>query len=237
MPQLNRTREIRVYLPPAYGQSKKRFPVIYLQDGENIEDSVGLYSFNLLRRMDSLYALGKSQSVIVAIFSSSKHRDNEYNISEDGEGNEYINFIAFTLKPYIDKNFKTISTKENTIIAGIGKGAVIALYANFKMPEVFGKAGIFSLDIGNSNLLKEMALSLTPTFNNKLFFYNNGNDDEEDLLMIEELTDIIGQKSSAMVYKMMDNLLDSKETAWAKWFPEFTLWMNANGYNYVIKPW
>jgi predicted alpha/beta superfamily hydrolase len=237
MPQLNRTREVRIYLPSGYGQSKKHFPVIYMQDGEKIEDTVGLYPFYILHRMDSLYTLGKSQSIIVAIFSSSTHRDKEYNPFQEGEGSEYVKFIAFTLKPFIDKHFKTIPTKENTIIAGMEQGAVIALYATIKMPQVFGKAGIFSLDITNAALLKEMALTLSTSFNNKLFFYSNSNDKEVDQLQLEGIADIIGQQSSAMVYKMMDNLPGSNEAAWAKWFPEFTLWMNADGYNYVIKPW
>lgn len=237
IPQLNRTREIRIYLPPGYGQSKKRFPVIYLQDGERIEDSLGSYPFYILHRMDSLYALGKSQSIIVAIFSSVQHRDTEYNPFENGEGGKYLEFIANTLKPFIDKSFKTLSTKENTIIAGSEKGALISLYATITMTGVFGKAGIFSLDVTHAALLKELVLTLSTSFNNKLFFFSKGNDSEDDQVLLEELTDIIGQKTSAMVYKMMDNLPVSREVAWEKWFPEFTLWMNADGYNYVIKPW
>ncbi|MEO6406723.1 MAG: alpha/beta hydrolase-fold protein [Ferruginibacter sp.] len=234
MPQLYRKREIRVYLPPGYNQVKKRFPVIYLQDGERVEDSIGSKPLYMLSRMDSLYAAGKSQCIIVGIFSSPEYRQREYNPFDNGEGVKYINFLTNTLKPFIDKSFKTLPGKDHSIIAGINQGATIALYATLSRPNIFGKAGIFSPDLSSIDSLKSVVLNLSPAFDNKLFFYSTVNVDQTKF---EDLTDIIGQKSSAMIYKMMENISDEKGNALARWFPEFTLWMNADGYNYVFKPW
>ncbi len=64
--------------------------------------------------------------------------------SNKGEGNEYVDFLVKTLKPFIDKNYRTAKDKANTAIAGSSMGGLISLYAVLKYPKVFGAAGVFS---------------------------------------------------------------------------------------------
>ena len=61
-----------------------------------------------------------------------------------GEGDEYVDFLVKTLKPFIDKKYRTERDKANTAIAGSSMGGLISLYATLKYPKVFGVAGVFS---------------------------------------------------------------------------------------------
>src|SRR4030095_10515285 len=74
---------------------------------------------------------------------------NEYNPYDHekfgrGEGELYVDFLAKTLKPYIDKNYRTKKDAANTLIAGSSMGGLISMYAVIKYPKTFGKAGVFS---------------------------------------------------------------------------------------------
>ena len=69
MPQLNRERKIWVYLPPNYEQSSKRFPVLYMQDGQNIFDNKTSYAGEwkvdeTLNKLSKVYGLNL---IVVAI--------------------------------------------------------------------------------------------------------------------------------------------------------------------------
>jgi metallo-beta-lactamase class B len=61
-----------------------------------------------------------------------------------GDGDAYVDFLAKTLKPYIDARYRTLPDRRNTGVAGSSMGGVISLYAALKYPEVFGAAGVFS---------------------------------------------------------------------------------------------
>ena len=61
-----------------------------------------------------------------------------------GEGDQYTNFLALTIKPYIDAHYRTRPDAAHTAIAGSSMGGLIALYAGLKYPQVFGRVGVFS---------------------------------------------------------------------------------------------
>ncbi len=114
IPQLNRTRRIWIYLPNDYGTTKKRFPVLYMHDGQNLFDEAtsGFGEWGVDECLDSLFRQGKKECIVIGIDNGAK-RMNEYNPYEfkpygNGEGDKYVDFLANTLKPYIDKNFRTL---------------------------------------------------------------------------------------------------------------------------------
>jgi predicted alpha/beta superfamily hydrolase len=166
MPQLNRKRTIRIYLPSEYEVSDKKYPVIYMHDAQNLFDKT-VSAFGMIwevaETMDRLYNEGKSEGVIiVGIDNGCENRYNEYspwhneevsnllvklkdNLSyAGGEGFEYIDFIVKTLKPYIDLNYRTLDDRENTAISGSSMGGFISLAAGIKYQEVFSKIAAFS---------------------------------------------------------------------------------------------
>ena len=241
MPQLNRHRRIVIYLPENYKKSAKRYPVIYMQDGQNLFDNytAGFGEWGIDECLDSLIKKGKKGCIVVGIDNGPK-RLNEYNPYTfeqfgNGEGDAYVNFIVETLKPYIDKKFRTMPNKENTIIAGSSMGGLISYYAMLKHPMVFGKAGVFSPAFWTADGIKNLTDSLGNKINGLLFFYMGALEGEKYLADMLNIGDRLAKVSSSYIYTTIDSEGEHNEQAWRKWFAEFYEWISADGYNYVIK--
>lgn len=171
MPQLDRYRKIWIYLPADYSESKKRYPVIYMQDGQHLFDEatsqgrIGPIEWAVDETLDT----ASFQSIIVAINHQDNYEDREPEFyfhpnsqHPNVEGQQYVAFIVETLKPYIDTHYRTIPDKQQTAIAGSSLGGLVSLYAGLYYPEIFGVLGVFSpslwLDEGNlENDLKKLA--------------------------------------------------------------------------------
>ena len=79
------------------------------------------------------------------VFSEYAPYDFESNKTKiKAEGKQYVDFLANTLKPFIDGKYRTKKSFENTTIAGSSMGGLISLYAVIQYPQVFGNAGVFS---------------------------------------------------------------------------------------------
>lgn len=240
IPQLNRARRIWIYLPKGYNETQKRYPVLYMQDGQNIFDEYtsAFGEWGVDECLDSLIAGGKPAGIVVGI--DGPKRLNEYNPYAfrdfgEGEGDRYLDFIVQTLKPFIDKNFRTLASKENTIIAGSSMGGLISYYAMIKQPQVFGKAGIFSPTFWTAPAINQLTDSLAGKLNGKFFFYIGGQEGDAFIKDMEAIQESLGEKSQAMIYSVIDANGMHNEKAWRKWFAEFYCWIMADGFNYVIK--
>lgn len=151
IPQLNRKRTIRMYFPPNYS-SGKRFPVIYMHDGQNLFDESTAFSgeWNVDETLDSLYTYYGFSCIVVGIYHGEKERINELSpwvndsLKLGGDGDKYAKFIVKTLKPFIDSHFRTLPDRDNTAIFGSSMGGLMSLYMALEYPDVFSKAGIFS---------------------------------------------------------------------------------------------
>lgn len=151
MPELDRQRSIRLYLPPSYHHSDKRYPVIYMHDGQNLFDD--LTSFAGEWGVDeSLNQLAEKQGfevIVVGIDNSDDFRMNELSPwgnkrFGEAQGKQYMDFIVEVVKPYIDTNFRSKADRIHTAIMGSSMGGLISHYAVHAYPDVFSKAGIFS---------------------------------------------------------------------------------------------
>lgn len=150
IPQLgNRERTIRVFLPRNYFTTDRAFPVLYMQDGQNLfdpETSYGGRDWQIAKTMDKM-PLAK-QVIIVGIDNGESNRINEYAPFESknggGEGDAYLQFIVETLKPFIDNEYRTQPQREATGIAGSSMGGLISFYAGLRYSDIFGKIGPMS---------------------------------------------------------------------------------------------
>lgn len=245
MPQLNRSRRIWIYLPPGYKKGHKHYPVLYMHDGQNLFDELesAYGEWGVDECLDSLIEKGKPACIVIGIDNGGNKRMSEYNSYEftwkrdtssttfSPEGDAYLNFISKTLKPYIDKHYRTLSSKENTVIAGSSMGGLISYYAVLKYPDVFGKAGIFSPAFWTASEINDLTDSLDGSLKGKYFFYMGGKEDDDDLNRMIEIKDKVGKNSSAMVYSVVDPNGKHNEQAWRKWFAEFYNFIMADGYN------
>lgn len=241
IPQLNRTRRIWVYLPEGYARSKKHYPVLYMQDGQNLFDALtsSYGEWGVDECLDSLISQGKQACIVVGI-DNGPQRMNEYNPYEfqnfgKGEGDAYLDFLTETLKPFIDKKYRSLPQKENTMIAGSSMGALIAYYAMLKQPAVFGKAGIFSPAFWTAPAMYTLTDSLAAKVNGKFFFYIGRKEGEALVKDMQQIQDILGERSAAMIYSVIDPAGKHQEKAWRKWFAEFYNWMMADGFNANMK--
>lgn len=173
MPQLSREKQIWIYLPPGYGNDeRKRFPVLYVQDGQYLFEALssstdnpyineslvrkllhGLRwygSWQVDKRLDRLFAESKiDRIIVVGISSGDGNRTAEYSPwpwqdAPVPEGAYYAEFVVRTLKPYIDSHYLTLSGRSDTGIAGSSMGGLLALYAGLKYQNVFSKVAALS---------------------------------------------------------------------------------------------
>ena len=250
IPQLNRTRRIWAYLPEDYSTSKKRYPVLYMNDGQNLFDyhTSDLDEWGVDEILDSLIAKGKQACIVIGIDNGGDSRMNEYNLrelvlngSDSGskeflpEGNAYIDFLVNTLKPYIDKKYRTATGPVNTIIAGSSMGGLISYYAALLEPHIFGKAGIFSPSFWTNPSIRSFTDSLAGRISSKFFFYAGTKESDNMIADIKAVQEVLGEGSSAMIYSVIDPEGEHNTRYWRKWFAEFYVWMMADGFNTVIK--
>jgi predicted alpha/beta superfamily hydrolase len=157
MPGLNRTRQLRLYLPPDYADTDKRYPVLYMHDAQNLFDAATSYAgeWGVDETLNALAKAGKLELIVVAIDNGESKRMTELNPwpnAEFGsEGKEYAEFIVNVVKPYIDQHYRSKSDRLNTAIMGSSMGGLISHYAINQYPQVFSKAGIYSPSYWVSN--------------------------------------------------------------------------------------
>lgn len=151
MPQLGRNRRIWIQLPLDYDFSQKNYPVLYMHDGQNLFDNSTSFSgeWEVDESINKLFQSGDYGAIVVGIDNGGANRLAEYTPWPNptfggGEGIKYARFIVETLKPYIDKNYRTKADRENTGIMGSSLGGLISMYMAIEYQEIFGKAGIFS---------------------------------------------------------------------------------------------
>ncbi|MEO6229131.1 MAG: alpha/beta hydrolase-fold protein [Ferruginibacter sp.] len=241
IPQLDRTRRVWLYLPPDYAKSTRRYPVIYMNDGQNLFDdyTAPFGEWAVDESIDSLVKKNKPACIVVGIDNGEKSM-NEYNPYEykdfgKGEGDAYVDFLAKSLKPYIDKQYRTMPGSKTTVVAGSSMGGLISYYAMLKYPSVFGKGGIFSPAFHTAPQIQHLTDSLGKQLTGKIFFYMGEKEGKENIDEMIDVTETLGRKSSAIVYIVLDPDAERNEAAWRKWFPDFYEWTLANGFNDVIK--
>ncbi len=211
MPQLHRSRRIWLYLPPGYESSKEKYPVIYMHDGQNLFDEATSFAgeWGIDEYLDSIYSMGKKAAIIVGIDNGQVKRMVEYNPYTfqqfgEGEGDKYVDFLVKNLKPYIDRNYRTLKNKQNTFIAGSSMGGLISFYAILKYPKVFGGAGVFSPAFWTAPGIDNMVRTHAAAMSSRIFFYAGGKEGNSMLPNMARITNEIRQYSRSKIKEVID---------------------------------
>lgn len=162
-PELNEIIKIDVWTPKGYTDSKK-YPVIYMHDGQNLFDSNSTWNhqaWEIDSVLGTLIADKKVEpAIVVGIHSVDTTRigdlmpERVVEMTPSGEvrdfidlmcrgqyrADEYLSFIVNTLKPIIDDKFSTLTDRKSTSIMGSSMGGLISIYGVTEYPEVFGAA-------------------------------------------------------------------------------------------------
>ena len=149
-PQLGNERTLRIYLPPSYGNdSARRYPVLYMHDGQNLFDpktaSYGT-EWNIDEVVDRLVRQGEMEEVIVVGIDNTSDRIGEYTGSSDpqyggGKLDAYAAFVAQTVKPWVDRQYRTKPGREHTAVMGSSLGALASIGIAQRYPQLFSMAG------------------------------------------------------------------------------------------------
>ena len=180
IPQLKTTRKIWIYLPPDYATSGKKYPVVYMEDGQNLFNDATSFSgeWKVDETLNAEYAQKKTDAIVIGIENGGAERLNEYSPWKNskyggGKGDLYADFLANTLKPYIDKHYRTLSQPKYTALIGSSMGGLISFYAGVKYPNTFGKLGIFSPSFwfAKQDLIFYLRKNAKKLKNSKIYFY------------------------------------------------------------------
>lgn len=239
-------KDIYIHTPKGYKKdSKEKYPVIYMTDGQNLFDN-GATSHGCWSVAESVRSMQKNVGksvIIVGIDDSTSNRDSELtpNIGkvvdvssvdggsfENGTGKFYSDFVVNTVMPYIEKNYNVYTDREHTAIAGSSSGGIESFYIGMEHPDKFGAIGAlspaFSLFSDKTwvKYLKSKKLDKNKPF---VYIYNGDSDDLEKYLkkgavsMVDNLKKV-GYNDKDIMLRVYDKGMHT-EKFWRAVFPEF----------------
>ena len=231
IPQLNRYRRIWIYLPDSYHNSGKRYPVLYMHDGQNVFEDTTAFAgeWGVDEALDTLGPQTK-EVIVVAIDNGGDKRLNEYSPYDmerfgKGEGDAYIDFLVKTLRPYINKNYRTKKCGKHNYIAGSSMGGLISFYALLKYPKKFGGAAVFSPAFWIAPQIKETIAQRGKKVKRKIYFFAGQKESES---MVPDMLTVFNQMNKTSKAKMTVVVRSEgkhNEATWRAEFPLFYRWI------------
>ena len=233
IPQLNKTRKIWALLPHDYDNSSESYPVMYLQDAQNLfNESAEFGNWEIDKKLAvmSEYKIGKI--IIIAIEHADEDRIKEYNVGKTilgkGEGKKYIRFVRDTLKPFIDSNFRTKKEQEFTGIGGSSMGGLVSIFSGLQNPDVFGRLMIFSPSLWVVPEIKISSKKATVA-DTKIYLYGGG---QESQTMVSDMKSFKQKLISSTFIKENTKINLSinpkgkhNEIYWSDEFPKAIEWL------------
>ena len=237
LPSLQRTRKIWVYLPKGYTDTEKRYPVIYMHDGQNLFDD--LHAFGSEWGIDETLDAERGNMIIIGIENGAEHRMSEYMLYDHpdhgaAEGILYLKDICEVLKPFVDSALRTKPDREHTCIAGSSMGGLISFYAGLYFPQIFGVVGIFSpaLWLDAPRIFTEVQEVAERNIHSNEFlpsqrwyFYAGAMESETMVAEVASMVKIFRQYHYMDITYQIDAGGIHDEAVWKNYFPEFYKWI------------
>jgi len=228
------SHKIWVYVPPNYHTSKKKFPVIYMHDAQNLFDVTTSYAgeWKIDETLNNLYKTTGKGFIVIAVENGGEERINEYTPWKHekyggGKGAIYIDFLKNTLKPYIDANYRTKKQAKHTAIIGSSLGGLISYYGGLKYPETFGKIGALSTSFWFSNTVEDFTKKYSKNKTSKLYLLvgkKEGKDLVLNTIKYKKMLLETGFKSKNITSKINPEGTHN-EAFWSSAFLEVITWL------------
>jgi len=231
-PQLRNARDILLWLPPSYQRSRRHYPVIYMQDAQNLFDPATSFGGQTWHVGETMTALGREgiEAIVVGIPHMGEQRIVEYNpfpSRHPGRGEQYIEFLLETLKPLVDRDFRTLPMRERTGIVGSSMGALIGLYAFLHPSHGFGFVGALSPAFWFSRGAIYDYVEGARFVEGKIYL-DNGSRENSAWSMYMLLRDKGYQRGSELFY-IRERGAGHHESAWARRLPKALRWLLRQG--------
>jgi predicted alpha/beta superfamily hydrolase len=236
IPQLDRYRKVWALLPYDYYVSNKNYPVLYLQDAQNLfNEGSGYGNWEIDKKLSILAEYGRGDVIVIAIEHGSEERIKEYifdndNVANGSEGKKYIRFIADTLKPFVDENYRTKKDRENTGIGGSSLGALISIYSGFLYPEVYSKLLIFSPSLWVEPNNNFPMMNFRVPYKTKIYLYGGGQEGSKMVKRIRVFEEYLKrwEKKNLFDFEFKTNVNPEgthNEFYWSQEFPRAIEWL------------
>jgi predicted alpha/beta superfamily hydrolase len=147
-------REVQVWLPPGYEQATaRRYPVLYLQDGQNLFDHLAAGAeWQVDETAQRLVLAGAVQPMIIVAVASNAQRVLDYTPwpdavdgrSQGGGAAAYGHYLVEELKPWIDAQYRTQPQREATALGGSSLGGLLTMWLLGTQPQTFGAGLVVS---------------------------------------------------------------------------------------------
>lgn len=249
MPRLRHKRNIYALLPHDYHNNlKRRYPVLYLQDAQNLFNENAPYgNWAIDQKLAVLAELGLHEVIVIAIDHANEKRVSDYspynkeknaqNTSKKiktpkrSEGRKYIKFLVEVLKPYIDKRLRTHTGREHTGIGGSSMGGLISIYAGLIRPDIFSKLMVFSPSLWYAPKIYFKAMDLSHIEATKIYVYAGGKESKTMVPNVERLVNTIEDQadeatlSNIEICVSIDEVGEHSEKYWRDEFPKAVEWL------------
>ncbi len=239
--KLGKSRRVWIYLPEGYETSKKKYPVIYMHDGQNLFDELtGTFGeWGVDECLDTLGPQLKFSAIIVGIDNGGKDRLSEYSpydfkVKPDevnvwdvkGTGSQYLESLVYDLKPYIDQHYRTISNSKHTAICGSSMGGLISLYGIMRYPGVFGSAGVFSPAFWtNVNDLEKEIKENTTGWHGNVYMIAGELEGKKYTDNMNAIADLLRSQSKSNIIDRVIPAGQHNEAFWRSQLPYYFKWL------------
>ncbi len=178
-------RDVIVWLPPGYKRTKKRrYPVLYMHDGQNLFDPATSYTgitWRVGETLSRLIAEKQVKEVIVVGVYNTEQRLEEYSCSD--LGTRYRRFVAEQLKEFIDNEYRTLADRRNTAVMGSSMGGLVSFLTAWEHSQTFYQAACLSPTFiyDRSRAIKYLRISPPPAFPIRIYLDCGGRGGEKRL--------------------------------------------------------
>lgn len=206
---LGNKRHVWVYLPPGYETDReRRYPVLYIHDGQNVFDGSTSFIPNQEWRADeAAEALIRAKAVepviIVAVSNAGAARADEYlptrrtfrNHEMGGKADDYGRFLTDELMPEIERSFRAKKGPGETGLCGSSFGGVVTMYLGLNRPDVFGKLAVVSPSVWwDDRLLVKKVLALKDKHRQRIWLDMGTDEGADSVADATRLKDALVQK-------------------------------------------
>ena len=221
-------RELFVYLPPGYGQGNRRYPVLYLQDGQNL---LGRRGWDVIRAVERETQAGRArQAIMIGVNHAGAGRIHEYSPSHDrevgdgGGAKRYLRFVTDELKPWVDRTFRTLGDARHTVIGGSSMGGLMSMYAGLKRPDVFGGVLAMSPSLWWNGREMQRRVASRPVPRGLRIYLDSGGagpsaDGSRDTNAMRDLLHQKGMRFGRNLFHWFEGSHPHSEAAWRARFP------------------
>ena len=226
-PTPEETRTVVVHLPGAYDEEVRRYPVIYMQDGQNLFDDGTSFagSWGLGDELVQASRLG-ADAIIVGVYHASQHRVAEYSPFVDervggGEAAAYLTWLCDVLRPAINDRYRTLPAREHTGVAGSSMGGLLSLFAIFERSDTFGFAAVMSPSLWFARGAIFVWVQSKPFADARIYLDTGAREGERTLANAQRMRDILiakGYQPGERLRWVEDAIGVHHESAWGRRF-------------------